>query len=91
MKIILTFILLLPALLSAAILQVALDGSQPYTNIQIAIDSASEQDTILVHPGTYFENIEISGRHLTISSLELINSDSTYIAQTVIDGNQSSS
>ena len=91
MKIILTFILLLPALLSAAILQVALDGSQPYTNIQIAIDSASEQDTILVHPGTYFENIEISGRHLTISSLELITSDSTYIAQTVIDGNQSSS
>ncbi|MFA5667586.1 MAG: DUF1565 domain-containing protein, partial [Candidatus Cloacimonadaceae bacterium] len=91
MKIILTFILLLPALLSAAILQVALDGSQPYTNIQIAIDSASEQDTILVHPGTYYENIEISGRHLTIGSMELITADSTYIAQTVINGNQTGS
>ncbi|MDY0127672.1 MAG: DUF1565 domain-containing protein, partial [Candidatus Cloacimonadaceae bacterium] len=91
MKIILTFILLIPLTLNAAILHVALDGSQPYSAIQNAVDAAAEQDTILVHPGTYYENIEIVGRDLTIGSLELATEDSTYIAQTVIDGNQSGS
>ena len=91
MKTILTILLLIPLALSAAILQVSLDGSQAYNSVQSAVNTAADQDTILIHPGTYFENIEIIGRKLTIGSLELTTADSTYIAQTVIDANQSGS
>lgn len=91
MKTILTILLFLPLALSATILQVSLDGTQAYDNIQSAINAAAEMDTILIHPGTYYENIEIFGRNLTIGSLEITTADSTYITQTVIDGNQSGS
>lgn len=91
MKTILAILLLIPFAVSAGILHVSLDVSQPYSNVQSAVNAAADQDTILIHPGTYYENIEIIGRNLTIGSLELTSSDSTYIAQTVIDGNQSGS
>lgn len=91
MKTILTLLLLLPLALSAAILQVAQDGSQAYLTVQSAVDAASDTDTILIHPDTYYENIEIIGRNLTIGSLELTTGDDTYITQTVIDANQSGS
>ncbi len=91
MKTILTILVLIPLALSAAILQVSLDGTQAYDNIQNAVHAAANQDTILIHPGTYYENIQIIGRNLTIGSLELITADSTYITQTVVDANQSGS
>ena len=91
MKIIIIILLFVPLCIQAAILNVALDGTQPYTSIQTAINASIDQDTILVHPGRYYENIEISGRQLTVGSLELITGDSTYIAQTIVDGNQSGS
>jgi len=91
MKTILAILLLLPLTLGAAILHVALDGSQAYSSVQSAVNAAAEQDTILIHPGTYYENIEIIGQKLTIGSLELTTADSTYITQTVIDAHQSGS
>ena len=91
MKIFILMLLLVPLCAQSAILQVAPDGTQPYTSIQSAINTAIDQDTILVHPGRYYENIVISDRQLTIGSLELINGDSTYIAQTIVDGNQNGS
>lgn len=69
MKTILTILLLIPLALSAAILQVSLDGTQAYDNIQSAVHAAADTDTILIHPGTYYENIQIIGRNLTIGSL----------------------
>jgi hypothetical protein len=91
MKTILTLLLLLPLALNAAILHVSLDGTQAYDSIQNAVNAAADQDTILIHPGTYYENIEIIGRNLTIGSLELTTADSTFITQTVIDADQSGS
>lgn len=91
MKTLLTTLLLLPLALSAAILHVSLDGMQAYDNIQIAVNAAADYDTILIHPGTYYENIGIIGRKLTIGSLELTTADSSFIAQTVIDAHQSGS
>ncbi|MCB5271024.1 MAG: T9SS type A sorting domain-containing protein [Candidatus Cloacimonetes bacterium] len=91
MKTILAILLLIPLAVNAGILHVSLDGSQAYSNVQSAVTAAADQDTILIHPGTYYENIQIIGRNLTLGSLELTSSDSTYIAQTVIDGNQSGS
>ncbi|GAB1468713.1 hypothetical protein MASR2M64_14590 [Candidatus Cloacimonadota bacterium] len=91
MKILCLVLLIIPCFMFAAILQVAADGTQTYLLIQAAVNAAAEQDTILIHPGEYLENIEIDGRELTIASLEFATGDSTYIAQTVVNGNQTGS
>jgi parallel beta-helix repeat protein/predicted outer membrane repeat protein len=40
----------------------------PYTSIQAAIDEAQNGDTIIVHDGTYTENINFKGKAVTIQS-----------------------
>ncbi len=82
---------ILPCFLLSATLNVKQNGSGDYITIQSAINAAAENDTILVYPGRYHENIEIMDRKLSIGSLEMITADSTYIAQTIIDGNHSGS
>ncbi|MDO9576253.1 MAG: PKD domain-containing protein [Candidatus Cloacimonadales bacterium] len=71
--------------LSATIINVPTD--QP--TIQAGINTAVEGDTVLVQPGTYFENVNYNGKNITIASLFLTTQDTTFISQTVIDGNQS--
>ena len=70
----------------AAILPVGLDGSQPYSQIQVAIDASAHGDTVLVHPGTYYENIRFNGKNITLASLELTTGDLSYKYNTVLDG-----
>ena len=48
MRTILTMLLLIPFSLSAAILHVALDGSQAYSSVQGVVNTAAEMDTILI-------------------------------------------
>ena len=69
-------------------LEVNLDGSTPYQSIQSAINNSVDADTVLVHPGTYFENINFNGKYITLGSLFLTTQDGSYINQTIIDGNQ---
>ena len=57
-----------------------------FPTIQEGIDFAVMADTILVQPGVYYENISYNGKSIVIGSLFLITQDSTYIADTVIDG-----
>ncbi|MCD8478818.1 MAG: hypothetical protein LRZ88_00370 [Candidatus Cloacimonetes bacterium] len=75
----------------AVTLNVAIDGSEQYISIQAAIEAASNGDTVLVHPGRYIENIDYIGKSITVCSLEATTNDSTYISQTIIDGNRNGS
>jgi len=58
----------------------------PFATIQHGINIAANSDTVLVHPGTYFENINYLGKNLILGSLFLTTQDTTFISQTVIDG-----
>jgi hypothetical protein len=60
-----------------------------FPTIQEGINFAVMSDTVLVQPGVYYENINYNGKNIVIGSLFLITQDSTYIADTVIDGTHS--
>ncbi|MCK4857971.1 MAG: hypothetical protein KAT58_08390 [candidate division Zixibacteria bacterium] len=59
---------------------------EPYPKIQEAIEVAAEGDTVLVLPGTYFENINFNGKPIVVASKYLLEQDPSLIAATIIDG-----
>ena len=67
------------------------DGSGDFTTIQEGINASSDADTILVYPGTYFENVDFLSKSIILASLYLTTGNEDYIDQTIIDGNQSGS
>ena len=62
-----------------------------YTTIQAAIDASYDQDTVLISPGTYQENISYDGKNIVVMSTYLLENDSTLIDQTIINGNENGS
>ena len=79
--------LLLMMPLSATIINIPAD----YPTIQAGVDASSNGDTVLVSPGTYVENINFNGHNIVLGSLFMTTGDTSYISQTVIDGDSSGS
>ncbi len=75
---------LIAFVLNATIINIPAD----YTTIQEGIDASVDGDTVLVQPGNYVENIALISKNIYIASLYLTTQDTSYIAQTIIDGNQ---
>lgn len=57
-----------------------------HSTIQAAINASSNGDTIVVSPGTYFENINFRGKNVFLTSLYYMAGDTAYISTTIING-----
>jgi len=62
-----------------------------YSTISDAINASVNGDTVLVQPGTYYENIDYSGKNIVIGSLFLTTEDTSMISGTIIDGSANGS
>lgn len=63
---------------------------EDFPSIQLGIDNALHGDTILVGPGTYYENISFEGKNIVVASHFVYNNDVGLIGATIIDGSQPS-
>ena len=61
----------------------------PGQSIQNAINGATHGDTVIVLPGTYYENIFFNGKNIVLTSTDP--DSSAVVASTIIDGNDSGS
>ncbi|MEE9167077.1 MAG: T9SS type A sorting domain-containing protein [Candidatus Neomarinimicrobiota bacterium] len=80
-------LILFTSAVTAGVIRVPQDQS----TIQAGIDAAIDGDTVLVDTGRYVENINFNGMNIVVGSQFLTTRDTSYISQTVIDGDSSGS
>ncbi len=86
-KIITGIVLLLPFVLYSTIINIPED--QP--TIQAGINTSADGDTVLVQPGTYYENINYNGQNIVVASLFYTTQHNSFIDQTIVNGSQNGS
>jgi len=59
---------------------------EEFSSIQSAVDASLDNDTIMLEPGAYYENINMSGKKICIASHFIDNSNPLLINKTIIDG-----
>ena len=60
-----------------------------FQHIQSAIDYCLEGDTVIVQPGIYYENIDFTGKNITVGSCFIFDHDPESIHGTVLVGDRS--
>ncbi|MDP2896180.1 MAG: choice-of-anchor Q domain-containing protein [bacterium] len=67
------------------------DGSsqKPFKTVKEGINASLDGDTVIVSPGTYFENIHFRGKNIRLTSSDPL--DRYVVAATVLDGNKTGS
>lgn len=77
------FVLLFTAAVSHAVVKTV---PAQYSTIQAAINASANGDTVLVSPGTYFENINFRGKKIVLTSEYYVTQNTASIYATVING-----
>ena len=75
-------IMILPRIAHPGVLRIPAD----FSTIQTGIDSAQDGDTVLVSPGSWFENLNFHGKKILVASHFIVTRDTSLISNTVIDG-----
>lgn len=82
-------IMLLPA--KGQVITVKQDGTGDFSIIQEAVEASESGDTIIVFPGTYIENLDLTNKGIVLASTWIYTHEDSLITQTVIDGNHTGS
>ncbi len=85
-KVLLILILHIPILLLSWTWHVNQDGTGDFTTIQNAVNMAFDNDTIIIHDGIYYEEVDVLNKSLTIASLYHLDGDESHIGNTIFDG-----
>jgi len=72
----------------ATVWEVKQDSTGHFLHIQDAVNTSVNGDIVLVWPGTYYENVDLLGKSITLASLALTTGDVTYKYSTIINGNK---
>ena len=78
-----------PQIVNIALVVDGIYVPQDLSSIQSAIDIVGNDDTIIVAPGTYYENISFIGKNIVLTSIDP--TDPAVVAATIIDGGGSGS
>jgi hypothetical protein len=77
--------------MTIGLLAITINIPEDHSTIQVGIYASEDGDEIIVSPGTYVENINFNGKAVILGSLFYTTQDTSYISQTIIDGNQDGS
>jgi len=73
-------------MLSLTTLATVIEVPNDQSTIQQAIEVANPEDTVLVAPGVYFENINFIGKNITVASHFILNNEFSFVETTTING-----